>query len=206
MYAVTMKKGQLRKEQLQKLIKRGLSLRQMAEELGRSRTNICYWMRRYSLKTQHFVPKTTAQAWSNESAARLSTNKRGDVGLGQAMAWFLSKGFSVSVPLTESQPYDLVVDDGARLHRVEVRYTGAKDKHNFVVKLSTSNLTASGHKTRFLDRTKVDLLFAVTSKLDLFLIPTSELSGHRVAVLGPKYESCRVFMESEPDKRTGPGC
>lgn len=38
--------------------------------------------------------------------------KQGDAGLGVAIGWFTTHGYTMSVPLTDSQDYDLIVDDG----------------------------------------------------------------------------------------------
>ena len=50
-----------------------------------------------------------------------NTKKQGNWGLGQAIAYFTAKGLSVSIPLTDSQTYDLIVDDGTSLKRVQVK-------------------------------------------------------------------------------------
>lgn len=40
-----------------------------------------------------------------------------------AVATFTQLGYDVSLPITESAAYDIVVDDGEGLHRVQVRFT-----------------------------------------------------------------------------------
>jgi len=50
------------------------------------------------------------------------TQRKGDIGLARAIATFTEMGWDVSLPITESAAYDLIVDDG-RLHRVQVRYS-----------------------------------------------------------------------------------
>jgi hypothetical protein len=54
---------------------------------------------------------------------RANPRKQGDVGLGSAVGWFAANGYTVSLPLTDSQDYDVVVDDGEGLARVQVRTT-----------------------------------------------------------------------------------
>ena len=49
---------------------------------------------------------------------RADPRRQRDAGLGLAIAWFTAAGWTVSVPLTDSQPYDLVVDDNGVLQRV----------------------------------------------------------------------------------------
>ena len=50
------------------------------------------------------------------------TQKKGDLAVSRAIFYFTNMGYDVSVPLTESASYDLVVDDGI-LHRVQVKYS-----------------------------------------------------------------------------------
>lgn len=52
------------------------------------------------------------------------TQRKGDIAVSQAIASFTKLGFDVSVPLTESAPYDLIVDTGKEIKRVQVRYSG----------------------------------------------------------------------------------
>jgi HJR/Mrr/RecB family endonuclease len=58
-----------------------------------------------------------------------NTKKQGDVGLGQAIAWFTRNSYTVSLPLTDSQDYDLIVDKDNVLYRVQVKTTS--NKNNF---------------------------------------------------------------------------
>ena len=42
---------------------------------------------------------------------RANPRKQDEIGLGATIHWFLDHGYAVSLPLIDSQPYDLVVDD-----------------------------------------------------------------------------------------------
>ena len=54
-----------------------------------------------------------------------TTQRKGDSAVAQAIATFTKLDWDVSIPLTESAAYDLVVDDNSGLHRVQVRYTSS---------------------------------------------------------------------------------
>lgn len=45
----------------------------------------------------------------------INSKKQGDIGMCYAMAYFSKIGYTVSVPITDSQDYDLIVDNGALL-------------------------------------------------------------------------------------------
>lgn len=52
------------------------------------------------------------------------TQRKGDIAVAKAVHTFMLMGYDVARPLTESAPYDLIVDTGVGLHRVQVRYWG----------------------------------------------------------------------------------
>lgn len=55
------------------------------------------------------------------------TQRKGDIAVSQAIASFTKLGYDVSIPLTESAPYDIVVDVENTIKRVQVRYASTKD-------------------------------------------------------------------------------
>jgi PD-(D/E)XK endonuclease len=48
--------------------------------------------------------------------------RKGDRATPQAIATLTALGFDVSIPLTESAAYDLVVDEGQALRRVQCKF------------------------------------------------------------------------------------
>ena len=55
------------------------------------------------------------------------TQKKGDTAVAQAITIFTKMGFDVLLPITESAPYDIVVDTESGLKRVQIRYTSGKE-------------------------------------------------------------------------------
>ena len=53
------------------------------------------------------------------------TQRKGDTAVAQAVATFTRIGYDVALPLTESAAYDLIVDTGKKLERVQVRYSSS---------------------------------------------------------------------------------
>ena len=75
------------------------------------------------------------------------TQRKGDSAKAQAIATFTRLGYDVSLPLTESAAYDLIVDDGT-LHRVQCKFSSRQDvdlrrihsnSKGYVVKTSVEN-------------------------------------------------------------------
>jgi hypothetical protein len=52
-----------------------------------------------------------------------TTQRKGDIATSRAIATFTAMGFDVSIPLTESAAYDLIVDDGQQLARIQCKFT-----------------------------------------------------------------------------------
>lgn len=126
-----------------------------------------------------------------------NSRKQGDAGLGLAVGWFCAAGYTVAIPLTDSQPFDLVIEDlGGKLRRVQVKTATQQRSGSFVVELRTKGGNKSGTgKTRFIDKTRIDDLFIVTDCGAFYLIPSENLDATSVLRLGPKYSQ---FMVNQP--------
>jgi len=57
------------------------------------------------------------------------TQRKGDIAVAQAIATFTKAGYDISIPLTESAAYDLIVEGNGLIKRMQVRYStdGAVD-------------------------------------------------------------------------------
>ena len=54
-----------------------------------------------------------------------NTNKeKANFGLRMAIAYFSTNGYTVSIPLNDTQDYDLIVEKNGILQRVQVKATG----------------------------------------------------------------------------------
>lgn len=106
-----------------------------------------------------------------------------------AIAWFASRGHTVCIPLTDSQAYDLVVDMGDGLKKVQVKTSTFEKKGVFQVNLRTmgGNRTGTGKTKRF-DKEAVDFLFVVAGDGRQYLIPCDRLRGTSAIALGPYYD------------------
>jgi len=117
-----------------------------------------------------------------------NTKKQGDMGLGAAIFYFTKVGQTVSIPLTDSQDYDLVVDFNESLKKVQIKSCNFKRKY-YEVNLSVKggNRTSAGHIKRF-NNSNCDYLFIVVDQSEKYLIPTKQLKAKCNLVLGPKYQ------------------
>lgn len=70
------------------------------------------------------------------------TQRKGDLAVAKAIHTFTSMGYDVAKPLTESAAYDLIVDTGEGLFRVQVRYWGGERRE---VELRRIHSNAQGY-------------------------------------------------------------
>jgi len=117
---------------------------------------------------------------------------QGDAGLGVAIAYFSRVGVRVGIPLTDSQRYDLMIDDGKRLARVQVRTTTARQGNAYVVGLKTVGGNKSQVITKVFDPAAYEWLFVVCGDATAYLIPTTAISARYSIFLGRKYEHFRL--------------
>ena len=105
-----------------------------------------------------------------------NTRKQGDVGMGIAIGWFTTRGYTVAVPLTDSQDYDLVIDKEDKLLKVQVKTTRVKDKYGvYTLTLKVCGGNKSRSTVKHFNPSKVDFIFAVDGDLHMYLIPTTEV-------------------------------
>ena len=122
-----------------------------------------------------------------------STNKeKGNTGLGIAIAYFSSHGYTVSIPLNDTQDYDLIIDKNNVIQKVQVKSTSCKTKCG-IYQVSLKSCGGTRGKTyKTIIETNIDILFIVTDKLDTFLIPINIVKNKSTLNLCEKYSQFRV--------------
>ena len=122
-------------------------------------------------------------------------SKQGNIGLGQAIAYYMSKGFVVLLPINDTQPYDLVVDkfDGNGLQRVSVKTTRqVSDSGNYHVGLGNTGGSSGKCRVRYFDNSTCDLVFIYTISQEKWEIPSKDIEAKREITLYEKYNKYRI--------------
>ena len=123
----------------------------------------------------------------------INSKQQGDVGLGQAIAYFTLQGYTVSIPLNDSQEYDLIVDDNKKISRVQVKTTFHKKKSGiYEVGLRTCGGNQSFNTIKYFNHSKVEILFVVCENGDMYCIPTDAFQAKNAISLGSKYSQFLV--------------
>lgn len=123
---------------------------------------------------------------------RRNPRRQGEIGLGAAIAWFSANGWLVSIPLCDNQPYDLIIDDGEELAKVQVKTMTRRSRHgNFVAQLETTGGNQSFSTRKPFDPTAVHLVFILTDEGDRYLIPSGSITVKTAITMCEKYDEFR---------------
>jgi len=124
----------------------------------------------------------------------MNSRKQGDVGLGSAIGWFTANGYTVCIPLTDNQDYDLVVEKDHGMQKVQVKTTTQKlPSGAYEVELRTKGGNKSGDgKEKSFESTAVDYLFVITEKGDRYLIPANKVITKSTISVGSKYDEYKI--------------
>lgn len=122
-----------------------------------------------------------------------NSRKQGDVGLGAAINWFTKNGWTVCIPLTDNQSYDLVVENNSGLKKVQVKTTYFKTKYGvYSVNLKVFGGNRSRQTIKKFDSTLVDFLFILTEDGEQYLIPTNVILATNAINLNKDREKYKV--------------
>jgi hypothetical protein len=134
--------------------------------------------------------------------------KQGDIGEARAILEYTKLGYQVSRTLFDSAKYDLIIDDGKKLQRVQVRTSTQRDnKGRYRVGLVTSGGNTKKNIRRPREDDDYDILFALTSDDRSWSIPANQLGGVTSIVIGgteySEYQISGVRLQFEPSSTVG---
>ncbi|MBQ2937745.1 MAG: hypothetical protein IJE05_02535 [Clostridia bacterium] len=126
---------------------------------------------------------------------KFTTNKeKGNTGLGMAIAYYTFNGYIVSIPLNDTQDYDLVVEKDNKLKRVQVKATSCKTKYGvYQVALKSCGGTLGKTYKTVID-TNIEEVFIVTQDLDIYIIPKKEINNRSTLNICSKYKKYQVSV------------
>ncbi len=118
----------------------------------------------------------------------VDNKSQGNFGLGIAIAYFTTNGYTVSIPLNDTQDYDLIVEKDNILETVQVKTTSCKTKYgHYQVALKSCGGTKGTTYKTVID-TKIDLLFIVSTDLSIYIIPRKKIKNKTTLNLCDSYE------------------
>jgi hypothetical protein len=129
--------------------------------------------------------------------------EQGNIGVARAIYEYMKRGYTVLAPISDSDKYDLVVDDGVRLLKVQVKttrckikdYSGRKvERVGYQVNLSTKGGNTKVNTIRFRQVNDYDVLFVLTELGECWSIPTEALgtAKNQINVGTSKFEKFKL--------------
>lgn len=110
----------------------------------------------------------------------------GRIGLSMAINYFTVLGYTVSIPINDTQWYDLIVEKDGQFQTVQCKATQTlNDTIDFRSTGGTKGLEYDNIK----NHSELDWLFCVNKNLNMWLIPSKELPN-----------SNRIVLRTEPTK------
>ncbi len=94
-----------------------------------------------------------------------NTQHKAEIAVAQAIATFTKLGYGVALPLTESAAYDILLDDGLKIYRLQVRYSKERD-----VELRKIRSNASGYIVKKVKAQSYDWLYIFRPTGEEYLI------------------------------------
>lgn len=122
-----------------------------------------------------------------------SKKDRGRACLSTAIAYFGSNGYTVSIPLNDTQNYDLVVEKDGVFQSVQCKFGGRKLENNAdAYECGLRTIGAKGTYHGNVKDSGVDLLFCLRPDGVMYLIPVADIdnvSSLRLTTAKSKFSS-----------------
>ena len=103
-----------------------------------------------------------------------NSKDRGRAGLSLAIAYFGTNGYTVSLPMNDTQWYDLIVEKDGVFQTVQCKFTAAEKK---VISFRSAGGSNGSVYDNILNH-PLDLLFCADNEMNLFVIPMSDIREH----------------------------
>lgn len=104
----------------------------------------------------------------------------GRIGLSMAINYFTIMGYTVSLPMNDTQWYDLVVEKDGKFETVQCKATQTEEKS---IDFRSTGGTNGEVYDNLLNHPELDYLFCVDGDLNMWLIPIKEITTKRQVTL-----------------------
>ena len=99
---------------------------------------------------------------------------KGRAGMAMAIAYFGANGYTVSIPLNDTQWYDLIVEKNGEFKTVQCKATGSVDN---AISLRSCGGTNGGAYDNVLNH-PVDYLFCLDGSMNMYVIPVTDMKEY----------------------------
>lgn len=110
----------------------------------------------------------------------------GRIGLSMAINYFTINGYTISLPLNDTQWYDLIIEKNGKFETVQCKATCTE---NNTIDFRSTGGTKGVEYDNILNHSELDWLFCVNKDLNMWLIPIKDLSTNK-----------QISLRTEPTK------
>lgn len=104
----------------------------------------------------------------------------GRIGLSMAINYFTCQGYTVSLPMNDTQWYDMVVEKNGKFETVQCKATATETK---TIDFRSTGGTNGSTYDNLLNHSELDYLFCVDGDLNMWLIPVNEITTSKQITL-----------------------
>ena len=104
----------------------------------------------------------------------------GRIGLSMAINYFTIQGYTVSLPINDTQWYDLVIEKDGKFETVQCKATQTNAKS---IDFRSTGGTNGGVYDNLLNHSELDWLFCTDGEFNMWLIPVNEITTTRQLTL-----------------------
>lgn len=120
-----------------------------------------------------------------------NNKEKGRSGLAMAIGFFGSHGYTVSIPLNDTQDYDLIVDKSGEMKRISVKATSQRTNYGAtIVSLRNTGGTKGMVYGRECNK-NIDYVFVINEESEMWLLPKDILTTNSMR-LGPSYSKYKI--------------
>ncbi len=125
----------------------------------------------------------------------MNTKMKGDLAVGQAINYYIKNNYEVCLPIGNKRHYDLIIERGGKIKRVQVKFAGLyKSKNQCRVGLRITGGNQSYNYAKKYSDDAFDVLFVYTERNALYEIPwKSVVYRNELAVENIKYSRYKVL-------------
>jgi hypothetical protein len=120
----------------------------------------------------------------------MDNKQKGNLAIASAIQSFVTAGYTVSIPLTDTVKYDLVVEQDGRFQAVQCKYAGYEGNrgiYSVPLYVSGGNRSAGNRRIKY-QKQDFDLLFVLCANGRMYVIPFEEIAGQVTVNVGREHK------------------
>ena len=118
--------------------------------------------------------------------SEINKKQIGRIGLSMAINYFTLKGYTVSIPMNDTQWYDLIIEKNGIFQTVQCKATQTKEG---LIDFRSTGGTKGVVYDNLLNHSELDWLFCVNKDYKMWLIPIKEITTKK-----------QISLRSKPNK------